>query len=66
MKCPLCGSKHFYIKDPDNAYEIYEFEYVDDKIVFQEDTPEAPGIFEETEIYCTQCAWHGKQRELKP
>jgi hypothetical protein len=66
MKCPLCGSKCFYVKDPDNAFEMYEFEIVDGKIVFQDVESDPPQIDEETEIYCNECAWHGKLRELKP
>ena len=23
-RCPRCGSNHFYVKNPDDEYEIYE------------------------------------------
>jgi len=26
MKCPVCGSLNFFVKDPDDAYETYDFE----------------------------------------
>ena len=25
MKCPQCGCEKFYVKDPDDEYETYEF-----------------------------------------
>jgi hypothetical protein len=46
--------------------KMYEFEIVDGKIVFQDVESDPPQIDEETEIYCNECAWHGKLRELKP
>jgi hypothetical protein len=37
MKCPLCGCKTFYLKDPDDEYETYEFELHDGKVAFGPD-----------------------------
>jgi hypothetical protein len=61
MKCPLCGCKSFYFKDPDDEFEIYPFDVKDNHIVF---TPEIdptgiPLLTDQTETYCNQCAWHG-------
>ena len=32
MKCPLCGCVSFYVKDPDDAYETYEFDWRDGRV----------------------------------
>jgi len=29
MKCPVCSCANFYIKDPEDEYETYEFELKD-------------------------------------
>lgn len=62
MKCPVCGSIKFYIKDPDDEYETYEFEYKDGEICPCADTGESefPEMSEATETFCNKCAWHGK------
>ena len=62
MKCPVCGSVKFYVKDPDDEYETYVFEYVDGEIRPGADGSgsELPEISEETETFCDVCAWHGK------
>ncbi len=65
MKCPACGSQSFYVKSPDNKYEMYEFDFVDEEIVFRESESDPPKIDGEIEIYCNDCAWHGKLGELK-
>ena len=34
MKCPVCGCIKFYVKDPADEYETYEFECNDGVICF--------------------------------
>jgi hypothetical protein len=67
MKCPLCRSQHFYIKDPQDAYETYPFNCAEGSIYFDPDVDPSgiPSIDAETETFCNQCAWHGKMQELK-
>ncbi len=67
MGCPFCGCKSFYLKDPDDEYETYEFDLKGDEAVFSEDVgeSEAPEIGDATETYCSKCSWHGKFHELK-
>ena len=67
MKCPLCRSTHFYIKDPEDAYEIYPFNCSEGSICFDPgiDPSSVPAIDDETQTFCNQCAWHGKYQELK-
>ncbi len=62
MACPICKSKQFYVKDPDDAYEYYEFEYQGGQVQFSdpEAANEAPEISDDQEIYCQRCSWHGK------
>ena len=63
MKCPVCGCLEFYVKDPDDEYETYEFELREDKVVAQSD--DCPEIKDNTESFCNKCAWHGKVKELQ-
>jgi hypothetical protein len=64
--CPLCQSRSFYVKNPQDSYEVHEFHLEQGKIVFEpeEDAGEAPDIEEGTETYCTRCSWHDKFRML--
>ncbi len=66
MKCPLCRSQQFYVKDPEDEYELYPFDCSSGSICFdpEVDLSRAPVIADETETFCNQCAWHGKYREL--
>ena len=66
MKCPLCGCVSFYIKDPDDEYETYEFAWRDGNVEFSDDVdPDAcPEIFDDTEVFCDQCSWHGETNGL--
>ena len=65
MKCPQCGSERFFIKDPDDPYETYSFEFKNGSVAFDPDTEtdEPPEIDQTTETYCEKCAWHGKTTE---
>ena len=66
IECPLCGCPTFYVKDPDDAYETYEFGCTNGKVVFSSGgKSENPEIREETETFCNRCAWHGKYGDLK-
>jgi hypothetical protein len=67
MACPKCKSEHFYLKDPDDEYEIFEFALEDESPVFREGNrpPFIGNQLGEKEIFCEQCAWHGKFEELK-
>jgi len=67
MKCPFCGCEDFFVKDPDDEYETYAFSVGSGEIVVSENTDasECPAIGDETHIYCDQCSWHGKFKELK-
>lgn len=66
-KCPICGSKSFYVKNPDDEYDIYEFECRDGEICFEDTLTngECPEVRDSTETYCNTCAWHDKFKELK-
>ncbi len=67
-KCPYCGSQSFYVKDPEDQYEIYEFELQGGLIQFkptEAETSQPPEVRGETETYCGTCSWHGKFNTLK-
>ena len=57
----------FYVKNPDDEYDICEFEFADGEIVFNPELDEAdrPEIKDETETFCDRCAWHGQFDELE-
>ncbi|MFC1822089.1 hypothetical protein ACFL9T_05230 [Thermodesulfobacteriota bacterium] len=67
MECPLCSCRNFYVKNPDDDYETYEFDIEGEEISFSDevDESECPQIGRGTETYCGRCAWHGKFEELK-
>jgi hypothetical protein len=67
MACPLCGCERFYVRNPLDEYEVFEFDLRDRKIVFTSEDGESqrPEIKDDTETYCDNCAWHGKRKELK-
>ncbi|MDL2275832.1 hypothetical protein LJC22_06880 [Desulfosarcina sp. OttesenSCG-928-G10] len=63
--CPICGCDIFYVKSPDDAYEIFEFRVDDGKVVWLTgDAEEMPEITPDTEVYCNICAWHGKFSDI--
>ena len=62
--CPLCGSKQFYIKDPEDEYELYEFEYLDGKVIPDQKEEDMSLLSENTETYCNKCSWHDKFKAL--
>jgi hypothetical protein len=66
-KCPVCACKKFYVKNPDDEYDIHEFEYKDGEICFEEDLDEdeCPVIEDGTETYCNACAWHDTFAKIK-
>ncbi len=66
MKCPVCGCQGFYVKDPDDEFETYEFTLGDGGISFESgtDAAEAPALEDGTETFCNKCSWHGKLGEL--
>ena len=35
MECPLCRCEKFYLKDPDDPFETYEFTWRDGEILFE-------------------------------
>ncbi|MBM4288610.1 MAG: hypothetical protein FJ135_10790 [Deltaproteobacteria bacterium] len=62
MKCPVCGSQNFFLKDPADEYETYEFRLEKDQPVF---TAEPQEVLPETETYCNRCSWKGAFKLLK-
>ena len=61
MACPVCQSKQFYVKDPQDEYELFEFGTQGGQVQF--DDPQAadaaPAVTGEQEIFCRRCSWHG-------
>lgn len=67
MKCPDCGATRFYVKDPEDQYNIFEFDLTEEGVIhFDEPSePDTIEVVEETETYCDRCAWHDKFSTLK-
>ena len=67
MKCPICGSLNFFVKNPDDEYETHGFELKGEDVVFNPEAAELsnPDLKTDTEIFCEKCAWHDKFQELK-
>lgn len=67
LKCPDCGTQQFYVKDPEDQYNISDFSLKNGTIEYLDDEPEAERIpvLEDTEVFCNQCAWHDKFTRLK-
>ncbi|MCB2225447.1 MAG: hypothetical protein KQH53_02130 [Desulfarculaceae bacterium] len=64
MPCPACRSDRFYVKDPDDPYEIWEFAVHGGAPVFEEPQNDAPQIDEESQVYCGHCSWHGRLNQV--
>lgn len=65
MKCPLCGCQNFFVKNPDDEFETFEFSVASGEVRFDADEQGAPEVREATETFCNRCSWHGKLQELK-
>ena len=44
MKCPVCGSLNFFVKDPDDEYETHEFELKGQDVVFSPEAAESEQV----------------------
>ena len=66
-KCPVCGCEEFYVKDPEDDFETYEFTCEDGEVCFKADMDQenVPEIDYETETHCNRCSWHDKLEKLK-
>jgi hypothetical protein len=62
IKCPVCGSQRFFVKDPDDDYDTHEFDLQEGQPVFADDPQE---ILPETETYCCRCSWHDRFKTLQ-
>jgi hypothetical protein len=60
IQCPDCRSQHLYVKDPEDQYNIFEFEMEEGKIVSSDNSPASISmeVTEDTEIFCDRCAWN--------
>lgn len=68
MKCPLCRSTDFYVKDPHDSFTTYPFSSASGVPQFSAEVEpdEAPAIGDQSETFCSRCAWHGRLGTLQP
>ena len=66
MKCPTCGCEKFFVKDPDDEYEVYTFTRQDGELAFEPEVDHSvlPEVTGDSETFCDRCAWHGKLKTL--
>ena len=67
MSCPICGQNDFYIKNPDDEYECYDFHMNNSEVCFDEevDSDDLPEVTGETEAFCNRCSWHDKLKTIQ-
>ena len=64
MNCPICGCLNFFVKNPEDEYDIHRFSVNGGGVCFH-DASEAPPVVDgETRVYCERCAWHGRLRTI--
>jgi hypothetical protein len=67
-KCPVCGCKQFYVKNPEDEFEVYVFTCENGDVCFDTESNESdttPSVEDETETYCNACAWHDRFKTIK-
>jgi hypothetical protein len=67
MKCPVCGSQRFYVKDPEDQYNtcVFDLKNGEIELAAEESESDPLEVGEETETFCNRCAWHDKFKILK-
>ena len=67
-RCPVCGCQRFYVKNPEDEFDICEFDCIDGRPVFdpEMDADQVPHINEDSKTFCNKCAWHGRFGDLGP
>jgi hypothetical protein len=66
MECPFCGCQRLYIKDTADEFETYGFDCQSGEVCFDSVEDSAlPDLNADSHIYCDQCAWNGKFKEIK-
>lgn len=65
MKCPDCGCQSFYVKDPEDQFNLFEFNVENGEIVPSDTSDDnSVEVAEDTETFCDRCAWHDKFKTL--
>mgnify|MGYP006282068677 FL=1 len=63
-KCPVCSSTVFFVRDPEDEYEMYRFEVTSKGCVFEDELDPESALFSGREIFCDRCSWHGDADQL--
>jgi hypothetical protein len=63
----MCGCQKFFVKDPEDEYEVFPFDVSQGEVRFDSDvdSAEAPKVDDRTESYCEDCAWHGSLQKIR-
>lgn len=65
MKCPDCGATQFYVKDPEDQFNLSEFTLSQGTVEYLDTNDQNIEFTEESEVFCDRCAWHDKFKLLK-
>lgn len=64
-KCPLCGSRFFFVRDPADEYEVNRFELRSEGCVFESGLDAQSELHPGREVFCDSCSWHGDVDQLE-
>ncbi|MBI9075099.1 MAG: hypothetical protein JEZ02_06780 [Desulfatibacillum sp.] len=65
MKCPVCQCQRFYVKDPEDEFEVYCFDCQTGEPVFDQKVSDQCDLEDDTDVHCDRCSWHGTLDTLK-
>jgi len=59
-RCPVCGAQQFFVKDPEDQYNIAAFQVDSGAIIYETEEADADRIRvgNDSEVFCEKCAWH--------
>jgi hypothetical protein len=58
-ECPLCGCTVFYLRDPEDEYELTHFDATPQGPVFRDELDPESELQPSREVFCDHCAWRG-------
>ncbi len=64
MECPVCKCQRFYVKDPEDAFEVYCFDCKTGEPVFDPKVSDSCEIDQDTSLFCDRCSWNGTLDKL--
>lgn len=66
QECPICKSKYFFVRDPEDKYEVIPFELAAKGAVFIDGYDPSTELYPEWKVFCDHCSRHGAYAKLCP